>query len=84
MHANNSLAKLIVLNDLDRIPLIIQGKVEEAGKVAKDNYDKCRSRKKKIIVKLKYALFSHVMNNMDLLTNSNVQMGVKFTLDVKV
>lgn len=45
-HANNSLDKMIVLNDIERITLLVQGKQKEASDVAKQNYAK-HSKKKK-------------------------------------
>ena len=36
--SNISLARMVVLNDLKRIPLLKEGLIKEASEVAKENY----------------------------------------------
>ena len=45
-HSNASLAKMVVLNDIRRVPLLREGKVKEASEVSKENYN-CRKKTKK-------------------------------------
>ena len=44
---NVTLAQMVVLNDLKRVPLIKEGKVDEAAKVAEENYNTKKKRKSK-------------------------------------
>ena len=47
IHANYSLDKMILLNDIQRAHLVYQGKNREAETIASENYDNKRARKKK-------------------------------------
>ena len=47
-HANNNLARMVVINDLERIPLLIAGDEKGAEEVAKRNYTTKKSRRKRV------------------------------------
>ena len=48
IHANNNLARMVVINDLERIPLLLAGDEKGAEEVAKRNYTKKKSRRKRV------------------------------------
>ena len=47
MHANNNLARLVIINDLERLPLLVAGNEKAAEAVAKRNYASKKSRRKR-------------------------------------
>ena len=48
MHANSNLARMVILNDLERIPLLMAGDEKSAEEVAKRNYTTKKSRRKRV------------------------------------
>ena len=48
MHANFNLARMVVINDLERIPLLMRGDEKGAEEVAKKNYSVKNSRRKRM------------------------------------
>ena len=47
IHANLNLAKMVVINDLKRVKLLLEGKLEEAEDAAKENYKPSKSKVEK-------------------------------------
>jgi len=48
LRSNNYLAKMVIMNDLERIPLLLDNKIKEAEYVAKKNYPKHKSKRNKV------------------------------------
>ena len=47
IHANLNLAKMVVINDIKRVKLLLEGKLEEAEDAAKENYKPSKSKEEK-------------------------------------
>ena len=45
-NSNVSLAKMVILNDIKRVPLLLNGQLNEANKVALENYDTIKKKNK--------------------------------------
>ena len=46
--SNENLAKMVLINDLERVLLLKEGKMQEAEVVAQKNYEKSKKRKRSL------------------------------------
>ena len=46
--SNENLAKMVLINDLERVLLLKEGKMQEAEVVAKKNYEKSKKRNRSL------------------------------------